>query len=279
MANTYWGGMRMSGNGGGGGGSINTSQLTQDILDGVEEIIRPSGHQYPNMNLYPKQFRLRRDTTYNLRLSVADDKYFVEHMDVSRFANLGYILSDISSTSDISLDLTAWDVSNAEVANSMCYQLYANNLDVSGWDVRKLTDMRSMFFYCYATTIDVSDWNVTNVTTMANMFSSCTQLTSLDLSTWDTSYVSYFSGMLDTNIRLTSLLWGGAINANDASNSPALDLSSTAITPANANLFFQSLGTKTSSGTTTIKMPSASQGADLSIAEAKGYTISNITQP
>ena len=140
--------------------------------------------------------------------------------------------------------------------------------------------MYQMFYNCQVNTLDVSDWNVTNVTSMESMFSACTKLASLDLSTWDTSYVSTFYDMFSSNGLLTSLLWGGAINVNDTSgSSPALNLSSTAITPTNANLFFQSLGTKTSSGTTTIKMPSTAQGADLSIAEAKGYTISNITQP
>ena len=324
MANTYWGGMRMSGNGGGGGGNVNTSQLTQDILDGVEEIIRPSGHQYPNVNLYPVQVTPRfttptttsSNTNLNsfytldasiatLNLSNSDHLYALENLDVSRFQNISYIFKNVKSTPGLTVDLSGWDVSNVKEARLLFYGIestmntigmcgYLGSFDLSDWDVRNISDMSLMLAACpstsssnmaYFNTLILDNWNVTNVSKMDYMFTNI-RVAELDLSTWDMSYVSSFNYMFDTYISspyvpiLEKLLWGGAVNAVDINSStPALDLSKTIITPTNANLFFQSLATKTSGGTTTIKMPTTAQGADLSIAEAKGYTISNITQP
>jgi len=323
MANIYRGGMQISGNSGG-GSSIDITQLTQNILNGVEEIIRPSGHQYPNVNLYPIQmtprFTTPTSTTSNnnlntfytsdnsitgINLSNIDHLYALENLDVSRFQNISYIFRNMQSAPGVTVDLSGWDTSNVREARLLFYgiestintvgaQGYIGSFDLSDWDVRNISDMSLMLaaypntsssIMAYFDALILDNWNVTNVSKMDYMFTNI-RVAELDLSTWDMSYVSSFNYMFDSYISspyvptLEKLLWGGAINAVDISSStPALDLSKTIITPTNANLFFQSLATKTSGGTTTIKMPSTAQGADLSIAEAKGYTISNITQP
>lgn len=319
MANTYWGGMRMSGNGG--GGSIDTTQLTQNIVSGVEAILRPTGHQYPNVNLYPIQmtprFLMTVSQTNNVNtnnlyikdgsvvqmdLSNADHLYTLERLDTSRFQNISQIFRGIKSSPGITVDLSGWDVSNVKKAQFLFYGAESSinmlsgigTFDLSNWDVRNISDMSYMLAGYYVTaasslvyldSLILDNWNVTNVSKMDYMFAN-TRVSELDLSTWDMSYVSSFSSMFETFVSSTypaileKLLWGGAINAVDINSStPALDLSKTIITPTNANLFFQSLATKTSGGTTTIKMPTTAQGADLSIAEAKGYTITGITQP
>ena len=125
MANTYWGGMRMSGNGGGGGGSINTSQLTQDILNGVEEIIRPSGHQYPNISLYPTWIAPAvRNGNNNISLSNSDNLYALEHMDVTNFQSLDQMLNqNIYAPATLDIDLTGWNVSNV----SSMFNMFTNS--------------------------------------------------------------------------------------------------------------------------------------------------------
>ena len=322
MANIYRGGMQISGNSGG-GSSIDTTQLTQNIVSGVEAILRPSGHQYPNTNLYPIQMTPRflipttsgmvnsnelyvaDGSVVQLNLSNTDHLYALEHLDISRFQNISHIFRGIKSSPGITVDLSGWDVSNVKKAqllflgvestiNTVGLYGYLGSFDLSDWDVRNISDMSFMLAansstgnanLAYLNSLVLDNWNVTNVSKMDYMFAN-TRVPELDLSTWDMSYVSSFSHMLDTYVNSTypatleKLLWGGAINAIDINSStPALDLSTTIITPTNANLFFQSLAAKTSGGTTTIKMPTTAQGADLSIAEAKGYTISNITQP
>lgn len=309
MANTYWGGMRMSGNGG--GGSINTSQLTQDILDGVEEIIRPSGHQYPNVNLYPSYMCPMINVRYHtngycthedMNKNVVgyfnaietndgwsqDTIYTIEHLDVSRFQCL-YNLFDSGfneNTANMELDLSGWDVSNVKSFRKL-FGIYNRDgilkkLNLSNWDTRNAQDMYNMFsssssYVFKILELDISGWNVTNLSNMDGVFYSL-KTPVIDLSSWDLSYVSSFNGTFGGNINsvgqyeIVSILWGGSCNA-------PLDLSITKLTPENAELFFQSLDPKMTNNTVTITMPTTAQGADLSIAEAKGYTITNITQP
>ena len=152
---------------------------------------------------------------------------------------------------------------------------------MNGWDIRNVVSMYQVFYYCSARYLYIENWNLNNITNMQEAFSVCGYLKELDFSTSDLSFVTNFYRTFYSDTNLEKLIWGGALNAVDSSStSPALDLSlCSAMTPANAELFFQSLGTKTSNGTTTIKMPTSAQGADLSIAEAKGYTITGITQP
>lgn len=307
MANTYWGGMRMSGNGGGGGGNINTSQLTQDILDGVEEIIRPSGHQYPNVNIYPDFMCPRlnvRDNNNNYTISgegfmgcldsvetadgwSQDTIYVIEHLDVSRFQSL-YRLFEycFTTTANMELDLSGWDVSNVKSFRYLFasgYTKVLKKLNMSNWDTRKLKDMYDMFsdnnsYPFKLLELDISGWNVSNLQSMDYAFYNL-KTPVIDLSTWDLSYVSSFNrtfggttSSAGAAYEVVKVLWGGSCNAS-------LDLSITKLTPENAELFFQSLGEKMTNNEVTITMPTTAQGADLSIAEAKGYTITGITQP
>lgn len=326
MANIYRGGMQISGNSGG-GSNIDTTQLTQNIVSGVEAILRPTGHQYPNVNLYPVQviprfivpsssmtvdnlssiYTLDNSIT-QIDLSNPDHLYILENLDASRFQNISYIFKNVKSSPGVVVDLSEWDTSNVKEARllfkgltssggyttSGSYTTSVGTFNLSDWDVRNISDMSLMLAswqdtssssMVYFDSLILDNWNVTNVTKMDFMFTNV-RVAELDLSTWNMSYVPSFFHMFDSYTSsgyppiLEKLLWGGAVNAIDPDGSnPALDLTKTIITPANANLFFQSLGTKTSSGTTTIKMPTTAQGADLSIAEAKGYTITNITQP
>lgn len=309
MANTYWGGMRMSGNGGGGGSSINTSQLTQDILDGVEEIVRPSGHQYPNVNLYPAcmfptiniRYATNNYYTQNNVTNVGyldavatndgwsqDDIYTIEHLDVSRFQCLYNLFHSAftSYTANMELDLSGWDVSNVKSFRQLFgvseREGILKKLNLSNWDTRNVLDMRYMFssnssYALKVLDLDISGWNVSNLQSMDYAFYNL-KTPVIDLSTWDLSYVSSFnytfSGSTNSagQYEVVSLLWGGSCNAS-------LDLSITKLTPANAEAFFQSLDEKMTNNTVTITMPTTAQGADLSIAEAKGYTITGITQP
>ena len=292
-----------------GGNSIDVEQLKKDILDGVEEIIRPSGHQYPNVNLYPSYMCPMINVRYHHNNYYTHDEmnptvvgylnaletndgwsqdtiYMVEHLDVSRFQCLynlfNYCFS--SYTANMELDLSGWDVSNVKSFKRLfgVYNTsgYLKKLNLSNWDTRNVQDMYHMFsdnssYSFKILELDISGWNVTNLSNMDGVFHNL-KTPVIDLSSWDLSYVSSFNYTFggDTNsaeqYNVVKVLWGGSCNA-------PLDLSITKLTPENAELFFQSLDAKMTNNEVTIKMPSTAQGADVSIATAKGYIISGIS--
>ena len=288
-----------------GGNSIDVEQLKSDILNGVEEIIRPSGHQYPNVNIYPDFMCPRlniKDNNNDYTISgedfmgcldsvetadgwSQDTIYVIEHLDVSRFQSLYRLFEDCFTTTDnMELDLSGWDVSNVKSFRYLFARGYSKvlkKLNMSNWDTRKLKDMYDMFAdnYSYPFKIlelDISGWNVSNLQNMDYAFYNL-KTPVIDLSTWDLSYVSSFDSTFEgttnsagANYEVVKVLWGGSCNAS-------LDLSITHITPENAELFFQSLDAKMTNNEVTITMPSTAQGADVSIATAKGYIISGIS--
>lgn len=298
---------------GGGGSDIDFNELKEEIITEVIERLRPSGHVYPDTSLYPEYIRpiiseydngARNPTDYIPREPDGDVKYALEYLDVSKFQNLSHMFDDYYNSSFsrnfamtnpsvfANLDLSNWNVSNVK----NMFKMFANNsfiksLNLSGWDVRKVTNMNHMFRgynsgspFSLIENLNVSNWDVRNIVSMQDMFRYQRYLTELDLSTWDLSYVQYMGDMFHYCLGLTKLLWGGAVNSlpdklNDSPTNVSLDLGSTILTPENAGLFFQSLSPKTTSNEVIIQMPSSAQGADISIATAKGYTIAGITQP
>jgi hypothetical protein len=183
------------------------------------------------------------------------------------------------------LDLSGWDVSNVKSLRYLFasgYTKVLKKLNMSNWDTRKLEDVYDMFsdnssYPFKILELDISGWNVSNLQSMNYAFYNL-KTPVIDLSTWDLSYVSSFDRTFGGTTssagqyEVVKVLWGGSCNAS-------LDLSITHITPENAELFFQSLDAKMTNNEVTIEMPTTAQGADLSIAEAKGYTITGITQP
>ena len=73
------------------------------------------------------------------------------------------------------IDISSWDVSNAESMRHMFY--LCNELesvgDLSKWDVSKVTDMIGMFFDCKKFNQDISNWDVSNVMGRVGMFYGC----------------------------------------------------------------------------------------------------------
>ena len=107
------------------------------------------------------------------------------------------------------IDISNWNVSNAENISSMffkCKQLKSVG-DLSDWNVSNVKDMHTMFYCCqHLTSIgDLSNWNVSNVEDMSYMFSECKQLKSVgDLSNWDVSNVKFMTAMFDSS-RITNI--------------------------------------------------------------------------
>lgn len=98
------------------------------------------------------------------------------------------------------IDVSKWDVSNAENMDAMFYG--CDNLisigDISNWNVSNVKNMDSMFRTCkkLESIGDLSNWNVSNVEIMQWMFSHCKHLKTVgDLSKWDISGVTDMQDM------------------------------------------------------------------------------------
>lgn len=89
------------------------------------------------------------------------------------------------------IDISDWDMSNAEFCSSMFRN--AEELisvgDLSNWYfTNKLNTLRGMFAYCYKLNFigDISNWNVSNVGNFNRMFKECRSLTDVgNLNKWN----------------------------------------------------------------------------------------------
>ena len=96
--------------------------------------------------------------------------------------------------SNITEDITGWDVSAVTNANSMFYGATAFNQDIGSWDVSSVTDMSMMLWDATAFNQDISGWDVSSVTNMYQMFSNA-EVFNQDISDWDVSGVMDMGGM------------------------------------------------------------------------------------
>lgn len=242
-----------------------------------------------------------------------DDIYKIEHLDVSKFQSLCGLFNGFYFPND-SLNLSNWDTKNLKsLRYFFACEKYAsvfsssklpriNVLNLSNWDVRNVITLAQMFYSNDDVTTDypvkinkliLNNWkNTENITSTKSMFYG-TWIEEVDLSSMDLSYVRDCSYMFQKRYAnsssaqvasLKKLKWGGALNAtpiktNYDSYPVSLDLQRTLLDVENAEIFFNSLSPKTTEGDVVIHMPTTAQGADISIATEKGYTITGITAP
>ncbi|MDF7663272.1 BspA family leucine-rich repeat surface protein [Bifidobacterium sp. ESL0763] len=117
----------------------------------------------------------------------------LSHWDVSHVKQLSSLFRESGVES---LDLSGWDVSNAEEAN-YTFALTPNlqNLKLDGWDMRKVTSMRQLFSYTgyqIGVLLDLTDWKVNPNPTDSKFIFYGDSLLSLDLSGWDTDTIGSF---------------------------------------------------------------------------------------
>ena len=116
-------------------------------------------------------------------------------IDTSKITDMTYIFFKFRNTYNLeNIDISKWDVSNAENMSYMFWGCENFNSDLSKWDVSKVSDMYSMFDNCTNFNSDLSKWNVHNARNMSSMFTNCTNFNS-DLSKWDVSKVEYMIDM------------------------------------------------------------------------------------
>ena len=111
-------------------------------------------------------------------------------IDVSNITDMSRLFYDINNARDIDFNVSDWDVSNVELADSMfsdCHNFKGEGLE--NWDVSNVKDMAYMFKYCINFDCDLSNWNVSNVKAMDEMFYNCTKFKGNGLDKWNVKNV------------------------------------------------------------------------------------------
>jgi len=154
--------------------------------------------------------------------------YNIDTTGINRVGGMNNMFRGTSSL--ISLDLGAWDMSNVRYMIGMFREsgiteltgtanwdtssvttmdsifrdtINLTSLDVSAWDTSNLQDIRNIFRESGVTElIGIENWNTSEVATMEGVFRGTSNLTSLDVSAWDTSSVT----TMESTFRSTVLM-------------------------------------------------------------------------
>ena len=78
--------------------------------------------------------------------------------------------SDLGLSSSFNVDISAWDVSNANYMSSMFLGANNFNQNIENWDVSNVIDMSSMFLFANSFNMPLWNWEIENVANMDHMF-------------------------------------------------------------------------------------------------------------
>jgi surface protein len=92
---------------------------------------------------------------------------------------------------DVSLDLTRWDVGQVRDFRGLFEESRIISLDISTWDTSSAASMGEMFEECfYLQSLDLSNFDTSSVTSMRYMFKDCSVMTTLLIPNFDFSKVT-----------------------------------------------------------------------------------------
>ena len=118
--------------------------------------------------------------------------------DAPDFSNLVYTIASgmFNNASNISGDLSNWDMSGVTDMSSMFASSSNITADITNWNTGNVTRMNSMFSYARDFNQDIGNWDVSSVTRMHNMFLNAWAFNQ-DISGWDVSQVESFSRIFE----------------------------------------------------------------------------------
>ncbi len=140
-------------------------------------------------------------------------------MMINQFTALDYFdetsanVTDFSKMfyfSNINMDVSNWDLSNAETTSYM-FSFSPFNHDISNWNVSNLKDMSFMFYHNKSFNQPIDNWDVSKVENMQRLFSNSEF--NQDVSGWDVGNVTNMSGVFSKAKNFNQ-----DINAWDVSN-------------------------------------------------------------
>ena len=117
--------------------------------------------------------------------------------DFSNVFNMFFWQSDVFTVADsrkINVDISKWDMSNAEELNCMFYSCRGFNCDISEWAMPKAKDFSFMFNACENFDIDISGWDMSSAEKLDAMFQKCTKFNQ-PIGKWNTENVESIDHM------------------------------------------------------------------------------------
>lgn len=108
-------------------------------------------------------------------------------------------MSEIFRGTEISCNISNWNVSGVIFMQYMFYDASAFSQDIAAWDVSSVVDMSGMFAGAESFNQDISLWDVSSVTSMYAMFFGAIVFDQ-DIGSWDVSGVVDMTGILEEAI-------------------------------------------------------------------------------
>ena len=129
----------------------------------------------------------------------------ISNWDTSNVISMYSMFANCQSLTE--LDISNWDVSNADITNMFNGCSGLTSLDLNNWTINSnVTWLASMFYDCIALeSLQINNWDVSHVTNMEYMFHRCKSLTELNLHNWVTSNAYYMQNMFANCTSLTTL--------------------------------------------------------------------------
>lgn len=123
------------------------------------------------------------------------NNYIVEKLKINKNIDVKYhpknkdelieIVDKLLDERGINADLNDIDVSKVKDFGRLFYQnTKIKNIDLSDWDVSNAEYMDEMFSGCYHFNSDISSWDVSKVKNFSSMFSQCLHLSNCDFELW-----------------------------------------------------------------------------------------------
>ena len=162
-----------------------------------------------------------------------------ENLNTSKVTNMRGVFFECISLNK--LDLSNWDTSMVDNAQSMFGYCAIEQLDLNNWRTSNFVNCSSMFAFCHnLKKLDISNWDTSKLIDARSLFHECLHLEELDLSSWDVPKVTSFGGIFQRCNSLRTLI--GDKTLQDVENGiVALRGAKVSISTSNSPLRFSSI--------------------------------------
>ena len=155
-------------------------------------------------------FIMRNDIFKNVTKIIGLDLFYMANVKYMNFFFSGlYSLQ--------SVDLSSWELSNAESFTSLFAFSGIKEINITGWNTPKATNINNIFgcesakinntsYTGIERIIGIEDWELPNLTTCRQAFAGCENIVSLNLTKWNVENVTSFQALFSDMKKLKNYL-------------------------------------------------------------------------